>query len=31
MPLHFSSAQHPRAVHSANKNPETGVRWRGKK
>ena len=28
---YFVTPQHPRGVHSANKNPETGVEWRGKK
>jgi arylsulfatase A-like enzyme len=28
---YFTSAEHPRGVHSANKNPETGVEYRGKK
>jgi arylsulfatase A-like enzyme len=28
---YFSSAEHPRGVHSANKNPQTGVEYRGKK
>ncbi len=28
---YFTSAEHPRGVHSANKNPQTGVEYRGKK
>jgi arylsulfatase A-like enzyme len=28
---YFVTPQHPRGVHSANKNPATGVEWRGKK
>ncbi|MCA9034789.1 MAG: sulfatase-like hydrolase/transferase [Planctomycetaceae bacterium] len=28
---YFSSKEYPRGVHSANKNPETGVEYRGKK
>jgi arylsulfatase A-like enzyme len=28
---YFASAEHPRGVHSANKNPQTGVEFRGKK
>ncbi|MCP5520442.1 MAG: sulfatase-like hydrolase/transferase [Verrucomicrobiales bacterium] len=28
---YFASAAHPRGVHSANKNPQTGVEYRGKK
>jgi len=28
---YFVTPQHPRGVHSANKNPETGAEWRGKK
>jgi arylsulfatase A-like enzyme len=28
---YFSSAEHPRGVHLANKNPQTGVEYRGKK
>lgn len=28
---YFPSAEHPRGIHSANKNPETGVEFRGKK
>lgn len=28
---YFTSAEYPRGVHSANKNPQTGVEYRGKK
>jgi arylsulfatase A-like enzyme len=28
---YFASAEHPRGVHSANKHPQTGVEYRGKK
>jgi arylsulfatase A-like enzyme len=28
---YFTSAEHPRGIHSANKNPETGLEFRGKK
>lgn len=28
---YFVTPQHPRGVHSANKNPATGAEWRGKK
>ena len=28
---YFASAKYPRGVHSANKNPQTGVEFRGKK
>jgi arylsulfatase A-like enzyme len=28
---YFTSAEYPRGVHSANKNPQTGVEFRGKK
>ena len=28
---YFSSVEHPRGVHSANKNPQTGVEYRGHK
>ena len=28
---YFASAEHPRGVHGANKNPQTGVEFRGKK
>jgi arylsulfatase A-like enzyme len=28
---YFTSADHPRGIHSANKHPETGVEFRGKK
>jgi arylsulfatase A-like enzyme len=28
---YFASAEHPRGVHTANKNPQTGVEFRGKK
>lgn len=28
---YFVTPEHPRGVHSANKNPETGVEYRGKK
>ena len=28
---YFPSAEHPRGIHSANKNPQTGVEYRGKK
>ncbi len=28
---YFASAAHPRGIHSANKNPQTGVEYRGKK
>jgi len=28
---YFSSVEHPRGVHSANKNPQTGVEYRGRK
>ena len=28
---YFPSKEHPRGIHSANKNPQTGVEYRGKK
>jgi arylsulfatase A-like enzyme len=28
---YFTSAEHPRGIHSANKHPQTGVEYRGKK
>jgi arylsulfatase A-like enzyme len=28
---YFSSAEHPRGVHAANRNPKTGVEFRGRK
>jgi arylsulfatase A-like enzyme len=28
---YFTSPEHPRGIHSANKNPQTGVEFRGKK
>jgi arylsulfatase A-like enzyme len=28
---YFSSADHPRGVHSANKHPTSGLEYRGKK
>lgn len=28
---YFSSAEHPRGIHGANKHPKTGVEYRGKK
>lgn len=28
---YFSSPEHPRGIHSANKHPQTGVEYRGKK
>ncbi len=28
---YFVTPEHPRGVHGANRNPETGVEWRGKK
>src|SRR5581483_5602144 len=28
---YFPSAEHPRGIHSANRNPRTGLEFRGKK